>query len=303
MPLQQLNVFYLHSLCHAELRVYSESKRWAEEALTLAWTLGEQTHALVDLFVLRGASARTTSSFSDAASDYRSALDLLDRRPLYTRSADLGQRVRILAALTGYEFYLAHYTQARTLVNLGLSIVDSRHRRDEANLLWTSALLNRWSNQPEKAFNQASRAAELLEDLGNPCSLVRLNTVLADTALDLAARSSLGSQSRARTLDTAAVAIDHAHTLARQHYDLSGEALAVLTRARLVRLRDGNLPAAEADAQFGLTMADIAGDLCLRAQSYTVLGDLHLARQDPESARTAYLRARIAAAGIRAPGT
>ncbi len=295
MPLQWLNVFYRLGLCHAGLRVHSESKRWAEEALTLAGRLGEEA-AHVDLFELHGAAARPTSDFAAAAHDFRSAFALLDLRPLSSRGADLAQRVRILAALSGYEFNLAEFAQARAHVEEGLSLADSRHRRDKAVLIWNSALLDRWTNHPEKAFAQAARAAELLEDLGNPCSLVRLNTVLADAALDLATRFPLGAEPRDRALDAAEDAISQARLLARKSYDLSGEALAMVTRARLTRLRDGDLHAAEADARFGLAMADNAGDLCLRAQSYTALGDLRIAQRDPEGARVAYLRARHAAA-------
>ena len=252
-------------------------------------------YALVDLLVLRGPASRATSDYAHAAIDYREALALLDRRPLFARAEDLPLRRRILADLTGYEFYLAEYDEARTHVDFGLTLLEPQLHRDHANLIWTSALLHRWANHPDKAFEQAGQAASMLQDLGNPCSLVRLKTVLADAALDLAARSLPGSPERARYLDLARETIQGARLLARQYYDLSGEALAVVTRARLARLQ-GDLHAAEADAHFGLTMADNAGDLCLRAQSYTALGDLRIAQRDPEGARVAFLRARNAAA-------
>jgi hypothetical protein len=285
----------MRGACHAGLGEHAETKRWAGEGVLLARSLGEES-ALVDLLVLRGGAARTTSDFTHAASDYREALALMDRRPLSTRAEDLPLRLRILAALTGHEFYLAQHTEARAHIQFGLSIVDSRHRQHQANLLWHSALLHRWDNQPQKALEQATRAAELLQDLGSPCSLVRLKTVVADAALDVAARSPLGSDARTLALATADQTIDFARQLARQHNDPNGEALAVITRARLTRLRNGDLNAAEADAHFGLLIADNAADLCLRAQSFTVLGDLRIARENPEGARAAYLRARIAAA-------
>jgi tetratricopeptide (TPR) repeat protein len=304
MPLQELQVFYMHGVCAAGLGAYSASAHWVNKAIDLASQLEQQT-ALPQLYLRRSTIARMSSRFDDASRDCFTALDHFEWYTLEARKRHRTLRLSILVPLILSLFYRARYHEARTYLFQAkdLAPLVPNSELDSAMLLWYAALLDRWQGRPQRAFEQAVHAVETVRRLSNVRSLVRLDTVIADSALDVAAQLPVASSApqRTRYLAAADAALTEALPLAQSERDLPGEALTIITRARLSRLRGENPAAAERDIAFGLDTAHAIADVCLFAQSLTARGDLRQAQGAYGDAISDYRYAAAFARGVGLP--
>ena len=108
---------------------------------------------------------------------------------------------------------------------------------------------------------------------GSPAAQGRIHTVVADIALDLAEDSVAGTPYAARTafLKLAAPYVRRGVHLAREGADASGEALALLTRARYDRLSDHQVDRLRS-INVVVRLARALQDAPLSSQAYVALG-------------------------------
>lgn len=286
---QRLRVFYLVALARSAIGHQDAALFWLDEMLNLADQVRD-TSDLADAYHLRGGINRALSRLRDASADYRTCLALLDdqaeRNPLAPAQATNAVKVR--AELAGFEFFLGHYELAQHLTHEARLLLhhDISHTIEEATISWIQSLLDRWAGRPEQALEHARLAADVFTELGSPASAARIQTVLADTILDIAERIPTGSE-RERVLKRSWPHIQLALSLAKEAQDQPGLGPARLARLRYLRLRGADqprLPTIEHIARLGERLADEG----LIAYAFTAMGDELLASGDRNGARAHY---------------
>lgn len=286
---QRLRVFYLVALARSAIGHQDAALFWLDEMLNLTDQVRD-TSDLADAYHLRGGINRALSHLQDASADYRTCLALLadqaERDPL--APAQVAIALKVHAELAGFEFFLGHYELAQQLTNEARHLLhhDTSHTIEKATVSWIQSLLDRWAGRPEQAVEHARFAADVFTELSSPASAARIQTVLADTTLDIAERIPTGSE-RALALKRSWPHIQLALNLAKEAQDQPGLGPARLARLRYLRLRGADqarLPAIERIARLGERLADEG----LIAQAFTAMGDECLASGDRTGARAHY---------------
>jgi hypothetical protein len=169
---------------------------------------------------------------------------------------------------------------------------------------WLQALSLQLSGHLESALSQALAAASLYEGHHSAGSRVRIATVVADIALDLAERYVERDAGFVDTTGHAYLAratpfVENALTLARQTDDDSGEVLALLATARLARIKHDNVDRLTLLESAQWT-AERLCDVALVGQTRTALGAELSSQGRSESALNCYREAMdvFAAKGI-----
>jgi len=295
MPYQRLSLFYALGFCSSILTAYNEAEYWLTEAIELAHTLDE-SQAMVDLLTLRGAVYRASSQFLDASDDYAFALEFLDEPSTGEgdRQANSPLRLHLLTAKAIFDFSLARYDLAQSQIAQGRALAPFVPHADGdlATLDWCDALLDRWRGEPRLALQKAFRAVGAVKVRGNPYSLVRLCSVVADAALDI--EDSLprdGSLAERDDLFKLAGAFTtEALETARSINDISGEGLSLITQTRFDCARNANIDAIRTLTSV-ITAAHQVADLGVVGQAQTVLGRELLARNETDAALTVFRNA------------
>ena len=269
-------------------------------ASDLAQDIGD-TVADILLANLAGSAARAELRFNDAIACQIYALDVLRNtpRPLAAGTIIPTLEAELLVALAGNEFGLGAYTQAQHRLQEARTLLPNipTHSLQEATIDWIDSLLLRWQGRPEHALNAALRASKVYAHLAvSPTakmSLIRLSTVVADIALDLA-ESRLADGYRGDHHQYVALARSHvkkATCLANDVQDLVGRGLAELTRIRFERVAGYAADGRVAGIENVIKLARQLHDISLLGQALTALGHELASLGRAEQARTRYRKA------------
>jgi hypothetical protein len=140
-------------------------------------------------------------------------------------------------------------------------------------------------------------------EIGTPAASGRIQSVVADIALDLAETfppGAHGGGARSAFVTLAGPYIERALGLTRESQDVGGEGMALLAHARYSRARrlnEDRLPAIEGV----LRTARRLGDVALLAQAHTALGSELTARHESEAALVCYRQVLDALQGSDVP--
>ncbi len=293
---QYLRVLYVLALAYAATEDDARAIAHLDDALDLAVHLSD-TGALVELFYLRGALNGRRWRYRAAADDQGSSLSLVrDVVPAAHQHQphDAAFTLDVLLELAASEFMVAHYEQSARHVDEARPLVGqvAGHQRQAATLEWLSALLLRWRGEPERALGPAMAAADVFAGLNAPAATSRIQSIVAEIALDIAESFPTGGdvQGRDAMLTLAGPYVRSAATLAREAGNASVEGIAVVACAQWERARRPEtnvIPTIEAV----LRAAEQCDDLPLRVQAVTALGQELEARGEHSSALKCYRQA------------
>jgi tetratricopeptide (TPR) repeat protein len=210
----------------------------------------------------------------------------------------------VLCALAGQEFLLAHYEAAEQHLAAAGRLADTapEPRLGAATLLWVSALIQRWQGEPTCALASAAQAADILHAARDRRNAGRLQSVIAEIALDLAETFSADPSAAARRAFTtmAGTCVERAQRLAHETGDAIG-----IQQANLYRARHSRMCHRSEDRRTAidtvLRYAEKHGDSLLATQAYTSLGHELEANGDRGSATNTYRKALKAAEQSGAP--
>lgn len=274
---QRLRVMYLLALAAAAADEDVQAIGYVDNALELA-ERAEETTALVELYHLRGTLNGSLWRYGAAADDQDACLNLLrGLAPAADPSepSDAALTLDVLLELIASEFMVAHYEQAaRHLDEARLLVAQvARHQRQAATLEWLNALLLRWRGEPNRALGPAIAAADAYAGLNVPAATARIQSIVADIALDIAEAFPSGGSFHAREalLTLAEPYVHSATTLAREAGNASVEGITLVASCRLQRIRrpDSNvIPIIESVRH----AAEQRDDLPLLVQTMTALG-------------------------------
>lgn len=160
-------------------------------------------------------------------------------------------------------------------------------------MTWVWALLLRWRRQPNAALQALAQAMNLFETSEFKLDAARLYAVAADVAIDIAQDMPPGS-TRDDFVDMAEKRANTAGAYASQQGDIAGVALADLAQCRIGRVRpNGESRVALISRTLDLSEHRLHGDIALRAQALTAMGDEYGAEGKSEEAADRY-RAALA---------
>jgi tetratricopeptide (TPR) repeat protein len=277
MPSQYLRVLYVLALAHAAAEDTTQAIAHLDDALDLAVRLAD-TGALIELFYLRGALNGKRWHYRAAADDQDACLSLLrDLGPAADayRAPDTAFTLDVLLDLAASEFMVTHYDQSSRHLDEARPLVGQvpNHQRQAATFEWLNALLLRWRGEPERALGPAMAAADVIAGLHAPESTARIQSIVAEIALDIAETFPAGGsyQGREALLTLAEPYAHSAATLASESGNVSVEGIALIAKCRWQRLRqpDTNvIPIIESVRR----AAQQHDDLPLLVQSITALG-------------------------------
>jgi len=293
-PRQRLQVFHALGLAYLGLGELAQALTTVEIAVDLAEGLPDLA-ACAELAYLAGSLARGQGKYALGADYLAYAAALLvdlgdedDPADTALMIDTLTMHATCLYALQGYDAAWAAIDWARLLV--------SRPPGDPlraASIAWVAAILHRWTGDSARGLEQALAASEVYALQGTSTShqmaLGRLQTIVAECALDLAAASSAGlvGFGHETYLRIAGPAVRRATLLARETHDIGGGGTALLARVREERLR-GRGTDRLATIGSVLKRASRLGEPDLAIQAYTVRGDEFAARQELGSALASY---------------
>jgi tetratricopeptide (TPR) repeat protein len=290
---QRVRIGFLFARAHQTDHEYRLAIRWVDEILTVA--LKARAHGeFLELLAFQGVLYRSENRFQAAADDLEATLDLLYYHAKDETSIDPALHLDFLSQLATYEFFLGHFREAMQFVRTAQRLMPrvSTMPLAAASVIWVQAHLDRIRGAPERALQAALQAAEVHEREASLTSQDRMETFVAEVALDLAERVPSGPAAMNRT-PFLALARAHrlrAEQLARTANDLPGQTLAKLARVRESRLRGGN------DARVALVESVMATakrmqDIALLAQALTALGDELHAQRELEQAKQCWRQA------------
>lgn len=297
---QRLAVAYLLALAHYSVADNALALACLDEAIELALDLSN-LDALMELFYLHGAANRAISNFPDALRDFNQCLGVLRSDDDTSRSQDLDLDLELgtLMSIAALELLLAQYQQCSDHLDearvLCARAPDNAY--DLAMVAWIAAALERWRGQPERALRTAMTACDVFVQAA-PASSGRIQTLIADIALDLAQGQAPPGAAHARIafLNLARPYAKRAFDLAKSASDKAGVAMAQLTNARIRRLEEKQESRTAVIEQV-MRYARGNGDVALLCQAYTALGDEFAARGEHEPARNVYRAALSVADG------
>ena len=291
---QRMQTLYTLGLCHAGKGELEQASLLVDAALDLAHQLAEP-EACARLAYFAGSMERARSHYESGA-DYQSLCIALlqelstDEEPADTALALDGLILQMTCLFGLGRFDLASDRIASARRILTFSSVDIQRA---ASVEWVAALLYRWTGQSALALQHALAAAQSIEEHasspGEFMSLGRIQTVVADIALDLAEPSSPWPASRGLEpfLAIARPSVKKAIVLARGAADDPGRGIATLAQVRYQRLSGhgtDRIGAIEAVIRSALKLGD--PDLLIQAQ--TALGHEYAAQGETKTALSRY---------------
>jgi len=284
---QRLHLTYLVALMHSAIGDYSHAVECIDTSLELAEELSD-SGACVDLLYLRGSANRAVSRLREAADDYQTCIQLVNALGEQT-IVDTSLLLDLVTQLAGFEFFLGRYDiveqrldEARILVPLSPTSTTAA-----ATIEWVQALVHRLRGQPERALRRATAAAEVYIEHGISISAARIQTLVADIALDLAILLTRRQHNREAMVALAMPYCELALRLTDDVHDEIGRGLALLTSVRCSRISGSNMDRIASIERVQRT-AQRLGDTALLAQALTGLGEEFAARGEMESARACY---------------
>lgn len=290
---QQVRMHFLFARTHEAEREYGLAVDQVDEALTVAAHahLGRE---MVELLGFRGKLLRAQERFSEAAEDVMAGLQLLSEQAQREVAIAPTLRLDLLSQLATYEFYLARYGRAARRVKEAHSLLlqAPSHSLEAANMLWVKAHLERARRLPERALRPALTVAEIYLHKASPTSQNRIQTFLAELALDLADSMPGGPSTPEgqQHLRVARMRLTQAEDLARDAHDEPGIGLMRLARARESRLRHRNMDRGALIGQVARTARRL-NDAGLLGQALIALGDEMADGGETERGLTCYREA------------
>lgn len=311
---QRLHVLYVTALAQAAQDPSLAAVGTIDAALLLADELDE-FEAQAELFVLRASVNRAILQVPDAARDLQRYLDLMvvhhqatpdEATPAIPDGAD--DLIDVLLHLAGSEFVLGHYDDASQLLDQVERFFSRAAGTDLqlALLNWTRALLLRWRGLYEVALVHAMAAADVYASAGEPGSASRIQTIVAEIAMDLAERFRRQHQMQACAsfLVLAEPYLQRAVDLARLNAIESSEVMALITETRLHVLlghpgdRKPLLRRCASRARQHQDNAVVAQAYTALGGEYEAVGNIRLAVRWYEKALAILNEAQLAALGV-----
>lgn len=290
---QRMRAQYVLGMSFAALGDVSKALGCLDEVLELAFGL-RAFEAYAVCAYLCGAILGAVSQCQAATRYLALALETLREAGANSdESPNPALEVDILLSLSGQHFLLASFqTTERYLIEAKERLQPTGDSRKQAALLeWITALLLRWRGDSAAGLHHALAAADVLAELNTTPSYGRIQTVVAEIALDLAETTPAeGShQSKTAYLMLARPYIDRALALARKtgEQDESGEGLAILTHVRYARLSGADSDGLGEIAMV-LRTAKWLNDIPLQGQAMTSMGRELAARGDGDQAMNCY---------------
>lgn len=287
---QRLRIYYVEALAHAAANQDREALEWIDEAIELAIALDDRS-ALAALLYLRGAENASGLRYGDAADDYDESRTLLRDHSTEEEPYDVATELHLTTQQAGARFLLGQYERTEQLLDEARGLIPLVPDRllDVMAVPWMEAHLHRWRGAPENALRPALAAAAAYATGESTASAARIQVVVADIILDLAAVMPSGTDRDAllaMARPHVALALHHA----RGSDDAPGVVLGDLANVRVARLQGtavDRLGIVEHQEQ----VARGLGDHALLAQACTARGDELAARSEEEAARGSYRQA------------
>lgn len=255
--------------------------------LELATLVLRDHRASAELAYLRASALAWQLRYRAAAADLRDCLALVRALPGIPTRPTLAFELTVLGSLAGDEFMFGDWTGATERLQQAevLPIIARYAPIARATVDWIWALLYRWRGAAQEALHHALVACEGFASADAPMSAGRLQTIVADLALDLARFFPLGS-ARDGYLAFAQPYYLRAAALARTMADPVGADLAALAQARATII--GRLGPAQGLILPAIRDSDRYHDRSLAAAAYTTLGADFEMRGDYDGARICF---------------
>lgn len=305
---QHLHVCYVLATAYIADDEYGLGLRMLDTGLDLAESLHDDG-ALIELLYLRGSAYRALSLFREAADDYAVCIAILrDQTEEYqteeAATVDPALELQLLVQWAGFEFMLMRFDVAEILLGQAERLIPKVPgcSMEAATIGWIRALLFRWSGAPERALRYAIATEDVYATAGPAASASRIQTIVADTALDLAETFPNGVRSDAGAA-CATIANRYAKRAlasSRKVKDEGGLGVALLACARYDLMRGRNVDT-RASIERVIRMAERLDDACLRVDAQTAMGHDIEARQNLDSALSAYRSAHEIAIAYNVP--
>ncbi|HEV8191508.1 MAG TPA: hypothetical protein VGP82_08485 [Ktedonobacterales bacterium] len=291
---QRMNICYILAMAHAADDEYSQAMSWLDQAMDVAYALGDRG-AQIDLYFLRGFIRQRIDQYDYALDDYREALALHAKQRQEHHHLDREQELILLIGAAGFALKQEDYELTRRLF--------SRIRR-AARRVPVSPLVAAWHDwfwglylhargKSERALHQALHAAAAFTQAdGSPHDVVLIHVFAARVALDIAATHKPDSIGRLGHLKMAALSIRGARQALASN-NLAGKGYIQVRQAYLDALSGREARALERIAG-AEQLARELGDNTLLVQALTVHG--HILAQQPDAWNTALIQYRQALA-------
>lgn len=235
MSLRQLaRIRYVQSMAHVREGNLLAALASLDEALDVALPLADPAPC-AELAYLRASVNSERWQYAEAASDYRFCLSMLRAASNPLQPADPSLELEVVVELATLEFMLGHYDRCQRHLRAAQRLTSlAPHPTMQAAIEWIQMLLERWRGNARNALGQALALSVTYRDLGRAISSARLDTAVADIALDLIDSFPAATPSPARDdlLALAEKSADRASIALDQAKDLPGKGLALLAVAR-----------------------------------------------------------------------
>lgn len=312
---QQLRMQYALALVYAGEQDQVDALTCVDEALGLAHDIGDLT-AQITLSYLAGESFHFLDRHADAYLAYTyavTALRTMDHYDGIPADADLELDLVLRQAWRAWE--MGHIpTCMRSLEEAHALRAwwGPEATSEDASLIWLDAQMARVSGHPLRAVTLASQAADLCLAQGKAINAGRMQTILAESALDVvemalrlrdphasssampflwADPTAAAREDPDALLARAMAAARRGLAIAREMHDEAGIAMARLALLRGQRLRAGTgSPAAIAEIEQIAHAARLRADPAAFGRAQTAIGDELAARDLLEGASLAYYR-------------
>lgn len=302
---QRERVCYLLGSAQAADRNYDAALRYLDEALALAEELDEQGDC-VEILIVHASVKRALGLLTQAAADLNSCLAIWSDHARehgtdVTDCVDADQYLQVLTTLAGYEYFQMHFARARELIAQARSVLPLHGSHEHVAMLdWNEALLARTQHLQAEAYAHAQHALRYFKHAGNPLSLVRLYSLVAQTAMDYAETIAEGRRRDALVRNGAIKRLKAGMEVAYQADDRNGICLLTLALARAERLlRQTTDRVAEIESI--IASAREIEDVALLTSAYTALGDEYAAQERHAEALQSYRHAIHANDGFEIP--
>jgi hypothetical protein len=270
-----MNSEFILAQAYASEENLAEAADSTETALEVAHMLKDQP-AEVELQYLRGNVADAELEIAQARDYYTASLQTLRSLAVDATPIDPAYELTLLIRATAMSFELAHYDAAYSYLSEALVLRDGwlpEAKKESAYIVWLGAQLLRWQGGLNEALSTAIAAADQLLNSGPLMMAGRIQTIVAETALDLAdtfaRQDAPGGRQAFATL--ARPYARRAVQLAHETSDRIGALLARLVAARVDRLlttSGSRIQVVEAIVR----AAKRAGDDAVLGRALTVLG-------------------------------
>ncbi len=290
---QRMRAFYVTSLAAVGLLLPRDALHDLDEAMDLAVLL-EDLGSCALLASLSASVSGGLQRFRVGADFYSIALEALRILGADGGNSDSAFELEILVGLSGFEFLLGMYDAASEHLDEArrLATAAPESRLLSAAIEWTTALILRWRGESDKALRLAMAASDAYAALDVSGAHARVQSVVADIALDLADAMALKHlpDASGAFIQMAGPYAARAVTSARKERDVTDEAMALLTQVRYFRMSRYRAPRVPVIKRVTDTARQL-GDIPLLGQAYTAMGYELEARGEIDAAIEMYQRA------------